>query len=43
MTAIPAVLISGKWFPTVRELDGVTFYLAFDAKGLPFYTDVEPK
>ena len=32
-----------RWLPTLRELDGVVFYLAFDAKGVPFYTDVEPK
>lgn len=32
-----------RWLPVLRELDGVTFYLAFDAKGEPFYTDVEPK
>ncbi len=38
-----AVLFQDRWLPTLRELDGVTFYLTFDAKGLPIYTDVEPK
>jgi len=40
---VPAVQHNGRWLPIQRELDGVTFYLAFDAKGVPFYTDVEPK
>lgn len=37
------VKFGDRWLPVVRELDGIAFYLAFDAKGLPFYTDVEPK
>lgn len=37
-----AILRNGRWLPVQRELDGVTFYLAFDRKGEPFYTDVEP-
>lgn len=37
------ILHRGRWLLTLRELDGVTFYLAFTAKGVPFYTDVEPK
>lgn len=40
----PAIaFINGRVYPAVRELDGITFYLAFDAKGQPFYTDQEPK
>lgn len=37
------VLRNGRHLPITRELDGVTFYLTFTAKGEPFYTDVEPK
>ena len=38
-----AILCHGRHLPFTRELDGVQFYLVFDAKGEPFYTDLEPK
>lgn len=37
------VRVGDRWYPILRELDGVVFYLAFDVKGVPFYTDVEPR
>lgn len=35
-----SVKIGDTWWPTVTELDGVVFWLAFDANGKPFYTDI---
>lgn len=39
---VPIVWIGGVVYPTIRYIDGVEFYLAFDSKGRPFYSDVRP-
>lgn len=39
----PVAIVDGRYLPVIRHIDEVEFYLAFDANGKPFYTDIQPQ